>query len=394
MEEKLTALKTAKYIWIYGAGNIGKRVLKILSNDALKLSLKGVVVSERGDINDQKIYEIGEINTPESESIFVIAVSPKFQQEIIDNLRENGYLHYIIWKSEYASGIWRLVNYRFDDRSQKTKKVCFVLSGYKEFLWKDTFERLWQFAPKDLDICILSSGVRNEKLVALAQRNGWSYLSTEINDVSMIQNLAFELFSHAEWIYKMDEDIFLTEGCFDRLFQLHLEIEKNKPYRIGFSAPLINVNGYGYLRILDYLGKIEDYEERFGRAFYGAHSDSMIESNVYAAKYMWGQDENIPQLDNLGKILEKSTRYSICGVRFSIGFILMNRKVWKDMGGFTVTGRLDLGADERELCQYCIVRSLVIAVAENTVVGHFSFGKQTLGMRQFYGENPELFQIN
>ena len=49
--------------------------------------------------------------------------------------------------------------------------------------------------------------------------------------------------------------------------------------------------------------------------------------------------------------------------------------------------------DEIQLCRYCMIHSLAIGVAEDTVVGHFSFGQQTTGMRDFYEKNPELFEV-
>ena len=63
------------------------------------------------------------------------------------------------------------------------------------------------------------------------------------------------------------------------------------------------------------------------------------------------------------------------------------------MGGFPVSGSTDLGEDEKEICRYCICHSYAAIIAENTVVGHFSFGRQTEAMRDLLKKKPELFQI-
>ena len=66
--------------------------------------------------------------------------------------------------------------YEFIDRSKKSENLCIILAGYKEFLWKEVFERIEKFIPKDFDVCIVSPGMFNEKLVELCEKNSWSYL--------------------------------------------------------------------------------------------------------------------------------------------------------------------------------------------------------------------------
>ena len=63
------------------------------------------------------------------------------------------------------------------------------------------------------------------------------------------------------------------------------------------------------------------------------------------------------------------------------------------MGAFGVSGTIDLGVDEVELCEYCITSSNAVIIAENTVVGHFSFGKQTEDMKKLYETHQELFEF-
>ena len=86
-----------------------------------------------------------------------------------------------------------------------------------------------------------------------------------------------------------------------------------------------------------------------------------------------------------------------CAIRFSIGAILFKRELWKDMGFFDVDRSANalfmMGRDEMKLCEYCVMNSKPIMVSENIVVGHFSFGAQTEGMKEFYNEHPERFML-
>lgn len=392
-------LHKAQHVWIYGAGGYGQRAVARFSIIPLRNVIDGVVVTHKSGhqnkVSDYDIYEIADIDTPKGTTLFVIAVSEKFQGEIIQILTDRGYLNFITWNelNKNRKNIYYFANHTFIDRRRNSGKACFVLSGYKEFLWDNVFERLLMFVPDDVDVCLLSSGLFSQRLNEIARKNEWSYLSTEVNDIGLIQNIAYGLFEEAEWVYKMDEDIFLTENCFERLMVTYRMVEKKEPYRVGFAAPLIPINGYGYIRILNRLNKLEEYENRFGRAIYGGNPEGMLESNVETAKYLWGVDGNVPGIDVLNSVVGEDTGYSVCGVRFSIGFILFKRQLWEDMDGFYVSGKLDIGVDERAICSYCIIKSRAMIVAENVVVGHFSFGKQTEGMKQVYMDHPELFQI-
>ena len=105
----------------------------------------------------------------------------------------------------------RSSDYRFINRSTGQNKLCIILAGYKESLWEDVFSRIKLAAPADLDICIMTSGLENEALKQIAEQYNWSYLSTKVNHLSLIQNLAIELHPDAQWIFKLDEDMFLPK---------------------------------------------------------------------------------------------------------------------------------------------------------------------------------------
>ncbi|MBR3624497.1 MAG: hypothetical protein IKN43_14250 [Selenomonadaceae bacterium] len=386
----------ANNIWIYGAGVFARRVLYFFKMPYF-IKIRGIVVTDKKNNADSlegyKICAIDEIektNFP----LFIIAVSDKYKNDVVQELQSRGFDNYIFLEETFWRRIWELTNYKFIDRRKRKDKVCFVLSGYKEFLWEDVFERLCRVVPRDIEICILSSGVWSDDLADLAEQNDWSYLSTSMNSVTLIQNIAIRLYPYVKWIYKMDEDIFLTKHTFERIMNAYLTAELESRYEIGFAGPLLPLNGYGYIPFLKHLGKLNEYDRRFEYAFFGGSRRRMVECCDEVAGYLWGLASDIPQLDILGELFGKNKKkYSFCNVRFSIGFILFKRSFWESFNGFDVSGQRDLGVDEGKLGEFCINNSYAIVVAEDTVVGHFSFGQQTEYMKKLYENNREWFAM-
>ena len=270
-----------------------------------------------------------------------------------------------------------------------------ILAGYKPFLFEDVFARVKVFTPKQFDVCILSSGLFDETLNKIAAENSWSYLSTVQNNIPLVQNLAIMLHEQAELIFKMDEDIFITEGVFDTLFKTADHVQNHGHYRVGFVAPLIPINGYGHVRLLEKLGLLETYEKTFEPVFYGAHPSRMIEKSPDVAKFFWGKGGIVPSIDEMNAAFRiQKISYSICSVRFSIGLILFHRNFWKLMGGLHMPppNSSGLALDEDQICKFCLALSLGIIVAENAVVGHLSFGKQNAAMKEYYLAHREIFR--
>ena len=88
--------------------------------------------------------------------------------------------------------------YIFEDRKKDYKKMCIVLAGYKQFSYDIVFKRIKKFIPKEIEVCIVSSGKYDEKLSEIAENNDWSYLSIKRNCVTLAQNIAITLFNKAE----------------------------------------------------------------------------------------------------------------------------------------------------------------------------------------------------
>lgn len=280
--------------------------------------------------------------------------------------------------------------YTFIDRQTKAKKLCMVLAGYKPELWASVFGRLKQIATSDIDICILSSGVYSKDLEKLCTNYGWSYLSTKKNKLSVIQNLAIYLHPQAQYIYKLDEDIFLTSGFFQTLFSTYSHARKYSNYEVGYVAPLIPVNGYGYVRVLEKTGLVSDWEQQFGPAVYtnGIHHHTVILQDSRAAQYLWGNtQERLANIDLLNEqFQQESFSYRICPIRFSIGAILFTRDTWLDWGMFPVDWSIGMGLDEEWMARYCMLHGYVGFISENSLVGHLGYGPQTATMKECYQE--------
>lgn len=280
----------------------------------------------------------------------------------------------------------------FVDRKQGRKYLCVVLAGYKNFLYPTFFGRLEKFLENNIDVCVVSSGLYVEELVQVCKKNNWSYLSTKENNVSLVQNVAIALHPDAKYIFKIDEDIFITKGYFSNMLRAY-QHAMDGDYEPGIIAPLIPVNGYGNVRILDMLGLKDVFEEKFEKAKYMAGVHRMVESNPNVAKFFWGEGGYIPAIDELNKIASlRKIDEKPCAIKFSIGAILFTRKLWIDMGYFNVdrSGNA-MGMDEKQINEFCFLNSRPVMVSENIVVGHLSFGKQNITMKEYYMDNLDKF---
>lgn len=284
--------------------------------------------------------------------------------------------------------------YNFENRSNNKSTVCMILAGYKEFTWDIVFDRINEFSEEDMDICIVSSGLYSEKLSSIAKKNGWSYISTKRNCVTMAQNMVVKLFPNANYIFKLDEDIFVTKNFFKTLKKTFKEVQEQGRYNVGFVAPILPINGYCHAVLLEKLDLIDYYEQHFEKVKYAAGGDRMIENNSDVARFMWGENDKVPHIDDLDKFLNDSEfSYSASTVRFSIGAILYTRQLWQDMHYFKVGVTAGMGVDEVQICEYCISNSKAMVVAENTCAGHLSFGPQNDDMKEYFKQHSDKFLI-
>ena len=280
---------------------------------------------------------------------------------------------------------------KFKDRSKGNRRLCIILAGYKDYLYPAVLGRVAKYTPDDMDVCICSSGLFSDELSRICKEHNWSYLSTKRNNISLIQNIAIRLHPQAEYIYKLDEDIFVTKDYFNRLHNAYIHASQSQ-YFPGVVAPLIPINGYGHMRILEKLGLLPMFEDMFEVPKYAAGSERKIESDPEAACFFWGEGGQIPSIDEMNERFYADIQEERpCPTRFSIGAILFKRELWEKMGYFPVGSEIGLGKDERHLCAFCCTASRPLMVSENIVVGHFSFSQQNKEMKDYFFSHKHLF---
>jgi hypothetical protein len=281
----------------------------------------------------------------------------------------------------------------FDDRRNGARVVVIMLAGYKPELWPLVFPRLKAAIP-EADVCLVSPGLRSEELSDLCRREGWSYLSTATNDVSLAQNVCLRLHDQAELIIKLDEDIFVLPDTISTLLAEYRRIKLEGKVNPGFVAPMIPLNGFCYRYLLEMLALLDEYEAQFGRARI-ATAGIPLQGNPAAARWIW---ERTAPLERLAARLQGMERRELLSpIQFSIGLIAFERGFWEQIGYFAVprhkiVARMStLGGDEACLCTAAMIHSRPIVVTTATVAGHFSFGPQYAAMSALLKSRPAIF---
>jgi hypothetical protein len=279
--------------------------------------------------------------------------------------------------------------YAVDDRGGSHGNLVLIVAGYKRACWNIVFPRFHRFVPRDdFDVCVVTPGLRSTALREICRQYGWSYLSTKANKLALAQNLAIKLHAKAETIFKLDEDIVIGRHYFDGLLKTRDFIEEEQRYDLGCLAPVLNVNGYTYRIFLEQVGRLEEYRSRFGDT-----KQSCMNTSAWrepdAAEYLWRISEPFDE------IVETFARrphaeYSVCPHRFSIGAILLSRRLWERMEGFTTTAPGILGVEEIDLCSYCMDNSQVIAAAHSVFAGHVGFHTQYDRLAKSLPERQDL----
>jgi hypothetical protein len=282
--------------------------------------------------------------------------------------------------------------YTFQNRSKGKEKLLIIVAGYKSFLWEVTLERITRFIDSDIDVCVCVPKADNSDLCNIAKENGWSYLVTRENKLSLAQNFTIRLHSRAKYIYKLDEDIIIGKNFFKNIFSTYKKIKDDGLYNVGLVVPLLNINGCTYIDFLDYIKKSEEYKKKFGEL-----RSSVMEIKCHydgeAAIFLW---ENSFPFDALVEKIESDNReqYKVVPHRFSIGAIFFERSFWKKMRYFKVAPEGFLGVEESEVGIFSMENSYPIILAKDTFAGHFSFGgEQTVRMREYFSANKEKFKI-
>lgn len=279
--------------------------------------------------------------------------------------------------------------YHFINRSRGKKFLCYILAGYEPVLWENTLARIKAFQSEVVDYCLVSSGKYDKALDELAEKNQWSYLYTMENQVCFIQNQVIACHPQAEYMIKMDEDIFIGKHFFQQMIQEFLRIEKEGDYRIGFAVPVIPLNCSGYVPYLKAIGMKEEFERQFGRAYKSRFS--AIQSVDKTAEFLWDTMDSFDEM--AGRFLQRDG-FSVCDCYFNIGCIMYTRKRWLMMGKWPEkAGESGMGMDEAYIYQDNVEKDLSVYEIHSVLAGHLAFGHQKQQMIEYFQNNREKFAI-
>lgn len=280
-------------------------------------------------------------------------------------------------------------SYRFVDRGEGKKSLVIVLVGYKSYLWPATLTRIHNNQPNDADVCLASAGICSTVLSELCVRNGWSYLSVKRNSPGVAINKAVLLHPNADYIYKLDEDVFVSNDYFSRLRIGYDSAWKSSMLEPGFVAPVLNVNGVSYRIMLREFNLEKSYQERFGQLI-SRCSDLPVHNDPNASWWLW--KNTLPFDQKAERLAESVDLYSVCSTRFSIGAILFRREFFDKVGGFKSAWHSGvLGVDEDFFCRDCVSESRPMYIINSVLAGHFSFYPQEAFMIE---KLPELSNLD
>lgn len=284
------------------------------------------------------------------------------------------------------------IPYHFVNRKRDCDTLCYIIAGYeKKDIWSNVLERVKTYQDIEMDICIVSSGKYLEELDRLARTNQWSYLWTDTNQVSYIQNQVIELHPNAQYIFKLDEDIFIGKHYFSEMKSTYQEIETEGEYRINFLVPVISVNCYGYRTFLNALGKTKEYESLYGRAYRSRFSAVFSLEDV--AEYLWKLTGRIDE--TVDAFYHREKQISLCNCYFNIGAILYSRERWLLMGKWPeIPGTSGMGIDETTILKDGNEKDFAVYEVGNVFVGHFAFGHQKKRMMEYFIEHKEDFEVD
>ena len=198
-------------------------------------------------------------------------------------------------------------------------------------------------------------------------------------NVPYIQNVVIEIHPEAQYIWKFDEDMYVYHNYFEDMLMTYKKACAELNHKICFTAPLIPINSYGYIKFLKEVDKLNEYEKMFLKGHKAITGDSIGKYSgalwtAEAQKYIWDVTGNFD--DMAERIQKNNIGYTICPTRFSIGAIMFTRDVWREMKGFeeTFAYHYNNGEDEVAINMNCMKNARVIVCCDNVFVAHFSFG--------------------
>lgn len=283
------------------------------------------------------------------------------------------------------------------DNRHGNDSLLIIVAGYNEFLWEKVFWRVVKYMERWVDVCVVHPGGKiNVVLKEYCEKNGWTYLHIKENRLALAQNIAIEMHPNAQFIYKIDEDIFITEWFFSKLRKKYELAVKNSEFYPWAISPVVNINPWTYKFFLKCVWKIEDYSELFWsiqKNITDAGGDICkiwIYKSWDVAKYIrkLTLDLDSCNRDNFS-ILQIDQNYIPIVVYYTIWCFMFPRSIRERMWWFEVAQRWALWCEEQ--VQKCASWSNPIILCENCLCGHFWFKLQKKEMFWFFEKNKKLF---
>lgn len=282
--------------------------------------------------------------------------------------------------------------YTVEGTIKNRKTMLFVLAGYKPYLWNDVFSRIRKNQIKDMEVCIASSGKYVKELSDICKANDWVYISTILNNVCVVTNIIMREFCKADYIFKLDEDIYIHDRYFDDMILAYEEIENNEPTEIGYVCPQLPLGFYGMHDFLLEHNKLEEFERKFGRHKVGGTAvNPFLRTNSGVDEYIWSVIGNFDAMAEEYRL--RSLSYSPCYSRSGIAAILFKRTFWNKIGGLKKTRGVGVGnnGDEGQITSFCALNYQVCYCVDNVLVGHFAFGGSEESVLRYKDLHPETF---
>lgn len=289
---------------------------------------------------------------------------------------------------------WRTTDYyRFERGAVGHHTLVCVLIGRKPELWPYTLPRL-EAAMADNDVCLTSPGIYSNFLSEYCKARGWSYLSTATYEPALAQNICYKLHPNAELIVKTEEDCFLPRSVLSGLVDRFYAVEKNTGYEPGFIAPLVPIDSYAAHIVLNSLGLLEEFENKFGKEHSG-QKKAFSESRIDIVRWIW--EHTSPLERSAERLASSPDKILLAPVRYDTGLIAFRRKFWEDGGYLPVfRRRIMIGRDtsDTDKCHFCseaMAQSRPVVIAGDLLVGRFCANNQYAEMLEFLDERKDLF---
>lgn len=279
----------------------------------------------------------------------------------------------------------------FDDRFNSASKLVVLLAGKKKYLWDLVFKRLNEFLEYNAHVVVVNpGGLNSEDLRRISKNYGWSYLETKSRRLATGINMAIDYYKDSiEWIYKMDDDVFITQRIFEKLLKAYQMAKESSPYYPAVALPVFNVNEATYLYFIRTLGIEQEFKKRFNAELkFGNH---LVWKNPEVAVWLW--EHSLP-IDHVADIFNRNAPFDICNMRISIGLMLIHLETWLNMQGFESCTSGSIGSDEEGLANYISNNMLGWVIATNAFAGHFSYYSQEDTMKKFFEKRKKEFDIS